>query len=29
MKAGAFEVAKYFGLDLGPVTRAFYSQMIR
>lgn len=29
MKAGAFEVAEYFGLDLGPVMRAFYSQMIR
>lgn len=29
MKAGASEVAEYYGLDLGSVTRAFYSQMIR
>lgn len=29
LKAGAAEVAEYYGLDLGSVTRAFYSQMVR
>ncbi len=29
LKAGAVEVAEYYGLDLGSVTRAFYSQMVR
>lgn len=29
LKAGASEVAEYYGFDLGSVTRAFYAQMIR
>lgn len=29
LKAGASEVAEYYGFDLGSVTRAFYSQMVR
>ena len=29
MKAGASEVAEYYGLDLGSVPRAFYSQLSR
>lgn len=29
LKSSAAEVAEYYGLDLGSVTRAFYSQMVR
>ena len=29
LKAGASKVAEYYGFDLGAVTRAFYSQMVR
>lgn len=29
LKADASEVAEYYGFDLGSVTRAFYSQMVR
>lgn len=29
LKAGATEVAEYYGFDLGSVTRAFYTQMVR
>jgi len=29
LKAGASEVAEHYGFDLGSVTRAFYSQMVR
>ena len=29
LKAGATEVAEYYGFDLGSVTRAFFQQMIR
>ena len=29
LKAEASKVAEYYGLDLGSVTRAFYTQMVR
>lgn len=29
LKAEASEVAEYYGFDLGSVTRAFYTQMVR
>ena len=29
LKSQASEVAEYYGFDLGAVTRAFYSQMVR
>ena len=29
LKKDATEVAEYYGFDLGSVTRAFYSQMVR
>ncbi len=29
LKSDASEVAEYYGLDLGSVTRAFYTQMVR
>lgn len=29
LKTDASEVAEYYGFDLGSVTRAFYSQMVR
>lgn len=29
LKSKAADVAEYYGLDLGSVTRAFYSQMVR
>lgn len=29
LKASASEVAGYYGFDLGSVTRAFYTQMVR